>query len=247
MQKEGVKMGNYKEGFLEVVLKPDTPLEIKEAILNIGYYKGDVNTNNHDKRLKALKSRPEKFFQSDYIGWLHPIFMFASYLPWDNSEKIFLSVEEFATLEYFRKCHYKTKEEFNALSLSDEFFDLSITDMRKLIKSPNYEELWVRVSVMNKYYTSELDDFVDFIRPYLLDDYKNQADAPIGHIEDEDGYLNKDIYAFKDLTSQILKSREKVCSGCKSYNLKGNYVCSEYERCKMVFERGYKKGSSKKK
>lgn len=240
-------MGNYKEGQIAVVLRADIPFQVKENIADAKHYYGE-NIDNLEKRLKTLKQRPEKFFREGDLFSLGIEFEFIAFCPWENKDCSW-SPEEFNCLVYAKEhgLPFNTSKDFEKIYLSDEkFFEsVYITRMKQLLKSSLYKQLKIRMSVMSKQYTTEFDDFLDYIRPYVIDDYKKHLYHKIGHVEDEDGWVNKDFYMYPDKITVKEEDYKSVCEGCDEY-IEGRH-CKLYMVCKRAYERGQKSIKDKKK
>lgn len=229
-------MGNYKEGYIQVYLRADTPMTVIESLVDLMYFPSDYKNNKDLKseRIERLKNtRKEKFFKGEIDRLMVDID--PTFAPLDTHNVQTLDMN-FYVVHCYCLDHYITDFKMLEDLYCDENFTkgIGITAVKNALKKRKFTNLWVRVSVNAKQYTSELDDLMDYLRPYLIQDHPNK----VGHIHDEDGYLNKDIYLDRDLVNREIASRKYLCGGCEKYQK--NYDCPYWKRCFRAYEIGKK-------
>lgn len=228
-------MGNYKEGSIIVMLDKETPLSIIESFIDIMWFDKDYKNSEQyrNKRINALSRKSEKFFQSDILGDFKVDVKALIELPW-------MRHSVYVDLNYliaFLKCEKKYNQKYNVTEIEAEYLDnITITQAKKSLTSKKIEGFAIKLSIQSKYYINEFEDCLDFVRPYLV-----KGHTPcVGHIEDEDGTLSKDIYIDSNYFENQMKQRVHICGGCPEYSLKVN--CSTFERCKRAYLKGVATG-----
>ncbi len=227
-------MGNYKEGYIQVFLRNDTPMTVIESLVDLMYFPSDYKDGKDlksDRIMRLKNTRKEKFFQGE-IGRLM-VEIDPTFMPLESHSLQTLDMNLYV-IHCYCLDHYITDFKMMEDLYCDEKFtqNIGITSVKKALKKRKFSNLWLRVLVNAKQYTSELDDLIDFLKPYLVKGHENK----VGHIKDEDGYLNKDIYLDKDFFKKQLISRKYICEGCEDY--KPNFDCENWKKCKTAYEKG---------
>ena len=234
-------MGNYKEGSIKLCLSPKTPFAVVESLVDLMHFRKDENFNidSRDTRIEKLrKTRKEKFFQG-CIDRLHvdiepTISMFSA----DIVETV--DIKSYVVYSYCVDNYITDIGMIEDLYCDDKFDKgIGITMVKNELKKCRYKNLYVNVRVCAKQYSAEFDDLIEYLRPYLIENHPNK----VGHIKDEDGYLNKDLYLDRDLMKREIASRKYICAGCKNYQ--ANFDCPYWKKCLRAFEIGQKSKKSK--
>ena len=230
-------MGNYKEGYLELYLKKDTPFTVIESLVDLSYFDGDFK-NGKDLRAERIqrlkKNRTEKFFEGN-IENLH-IELSPQIKGLDSTLNGMIDLKGYAVYSYCIDHYITDLKMFEDLYCDDTFTNgIGITAIKSALKKRRFEKIFVEVRVNSKRYNTEFDDLIDFLRPFLIENHPNK----LGHVEDEDGYLRKDFYLDSNLFNKEMQKRKVVCEGCRKYVK--NYDCDNYIYCSEAFARGVKK------
>lgn len=252
-------MGNYKEGFLEIPLKNNTPLSIIEPFIILQNYETDKflqdGKTSKDARiskyLKYLKDMGNKTAYScgldknkeNLIVLMKSLFLdrvivevhFNILLPWCNE---FFEIDDIGYVAYCDYMHSKldkTMENFDKVygMYSDDRAKITYRKVHSAFKSREFSNVVIRVRICSKQYDNEFDKIVEYLRPYI------DSDDVIGKIKDEDGWLNKKF--FKDSREDVdLAVMKYSCVGCPSYNEGVN--CDEFINCQRAFVNGINLG-----
>ena len=205
-------MGNYKEGYLELYLKKDTPFTVIESLVDLSYFDGDFK-NGKDLRAERIqrlkKNRTEKFFEGN-IENLH-IELSPQIKGLDSTLNGMIDLKGYAVYSYCIDHYITDLKMFEDLYCDDNFTNgIGITAIKSALKKRRFEKIFVEVRVNSKRYYTEFDDLIDFLRPFLIENHPNK----LGHVEDEDGYLRKDFYLDSNLFNKEMQKRKVVCEGC---------------------------------
>ena len=229
-------MGNYKEGYVNLYLNKDTPFVVIESLVDLMYFPLDYKdkVDYRKERIEKLKAtKKHKFFKGEIGRLLVEI---------DPTLSVF-SANELETLDMkaymvYSYCvdHYITDfSMFEGLYCDDKLTDsFGITAVKNALRKRRFANLYIRVKVNAKQYSSELDDLIYYLTPYLIKNHPNK----VGHIQDEDGYLNKDLYLDMDLIKREIASRNYICNGCANYQ--ENFDCPYWKKCFRAYEIGKK-------
>ena len=229
-------MGNYKEGNIKLWLSPETPFAVVESLVDLMWFRKDdkYSIDNREARINKLrKTRKEKFFQG-CIDRLHvdiepTISVFSS-----NSTET-MDMKAYVVYSYCIDHYITDMTMAENLYCDDKFSDgIGITMVKNALKKRRYTNLCVNVRVCAKQYSAEFDDLIDFLKPYLIENHPNK----VGHIKDEDGYLNKDLYLDRDLVKKQIAARKHICGGCENYQ--ENFDCPYWKKCNRAYEIGKK-------
>ena len=229
-------MGNYKEGYLDLYLKKDTPFTIIESLVDLCYFDGDIKKGNNyrEERIQRLKkNRKEKFFKGN-IENLH-IELSPMNKSIDSAPNGIMDLEAYVAYSYCVDHYITDLKMFEDLYCENFTKGISITSIKSALKKRRFETICVFVQVNSKVYKTEFDDLIDYLRPFLIESHPNR----LGHIEDEDGYLCKDFYLDADYFNKEMLKRKFLCESCKRYKL--NYDCENYNFCSEAFAKGVKK------
>lgn len=248
-------MGNYKEGFLEIPLKNNTPLSIIEPFILLQNYETDKflqdGKTSKDARiikyLKYLKELDNKkayycgldsnkenlivLMKSPFLNRLFVEVRFNILLPWCNE---FFEIDEIGYVAYCDYMHSKlekTMENFDKVyeDYSEHKEKITYRKVHSAFKSREFSNVVIYVRICSKQYDNEFDKIVEYLRPYI------DSDDVIGKIKDEDGWLNKKF--FKDSREDVdLAVMKYSCIGCPSYNEGVN--CEEFIDCQRAFVNG---------
>jgi hypothetical protein len=229
-------MGNYKEGYVQLWLSPETPMTVIESLVDLMCFHSDYKNDKDLKseRIERLKkTRKEKFFQGE-IGRLR-VEINPTFIPLECKSNQTLDMYSYVTHCYCVDHYIIDSSMFEDLYCDEKFINgIGITSVKNALKKRRFDNLCLSVRVNAKQYTSELDDLVEYLRPYLIKNHSNK----VGHIQDEDGYLNKDIYLDRDLVKKQIATRKHICGGCENYQ--ENFDCPYWKKCSRAFEIGKK-------
>ena len=229
-------MGNYKEGSMALYLSADTPMTVIESLVDLMSFKNDFNASKDYKaeRIERLrKNRKEKFFKG-YIERLY-IDINPAFAAVDTKTVQIFDMNAYVTHCYCVEHYITDFKMFEDLYCDDLFTNsIGITMVKNALKKRKFKYLEVSVRVCAKQYSAEFDDMVEYLKPYLIKDHPNK----VGHIEDEDGYLNKDIYLDRDLVKKQIAARKHICDGCENYQ--ENFDCPYWKKCNRAYEIGKK-------
>lgn len=224
-------MGNYKEGYIILMLDKNTPLNVIESFIDMMCFEKDYIHSElyRDKRINALNKRPEKFFQSEILDDFRVEVKILIKLPWMN-QPVYEDLNYFIA---FLKCEKKYNGKYSITEIEAEYLkNITITQVKKSLTSKKLKGFAIKLSILSKKYMNEFEDCLEFVRPYLV-----KGHTPcIGHIEDEDGTISKDIYIDSNYFENQMKQRVHICGGCPEYSLKVD--CSTFERCKRAYLKG---------
>ena len=230
-------MGNYKQGYLELYLKKDTPFTVIESLVDLSYFEDDFKKNKDLKaeRIQRLKkNRKEKFFK----GAIERLYIEVEPVVKELDVTINGQIDLKGYVVYsYCVDHYITDlKMFEDLYCDNNFTNgIGITAIKSALKKRRFEKIAVMVSVNSKGYNGEFDDLIEYLKPYLVENHPNK----LGHIADEDGYLCKDFYLDIDYFNKEMSKRKVICKGCRKFTT--DCDCENYMFCSEAFAKGVKK------
>lgn len=114
-------------------------------------------------------------------------------------------------------------------------YQISIFDVKELIKKERPIGYKIQVFVRNKNYDNELEKFIDFLAPYAAEWHRND----IGTVGEEFSSDDKELFLF-EVYEKINRVNyndilhEKVCKSCEE----NPETCSHKEFCRRAYIRG---------
>lgn len=231
-------MGNYKEGYLNLTLKEDTPMDIILLIADLASYDDDHNSNSYQRenRIKKLKNKNNnELFKSQYLSWLildifenitfetkdvdgkYGWHYFAGYktnilLEESNSKK---------NIENFTKIYHKILDE-----------DICYEDAIQYIIKRKFKRINFYIRYNSKYYDNEFEKILNFLKPYI-----EETEECLGEIYDEDGFLRKNYYLNESTFEKIIAKQKHMCKGCPN-EPRDEVKCKNYKFCSIAYNNG---------
>lgn len=197
------------------------------------YYEGSffVRLNNIPDKLRLiLDGIKNKSYKDDFI------------LFDENHDISCLHIEEgvllYETDEALKEndVEFEVTEDMRYFTLGYNSFKKLLEENSEVISMCEQRGYWIKVSVCKKNYNKELELFLDYIRGFIDKDINPLI---VGHIKDEDGYCDKDLYLNIEKFEELYNSRKFLCNGCDY--CKKDSLCDNYELCKRAYDLGAKK------
>lgn len=232
-------MGNYKEGYLSLNLKKDTPIEIILLMADLLDYSDDIfSTKIHtrEERIKNLRYKNEdNLFKSENLSFIR--------------SEIYFEIKNLNNkFEWFDLDGYKASVlldesgfEKNIKNL-EKFYCNMLDEEKKYQKTIEYiikhkfRKIGFYFYIYSKNYDNEFDKIFKFLKPYI-----EETGECLGKIHDEDGFLRKDYYLNENIFNKIIEKQIYMCKGCVNERyIQDNVKCKNYEFCSIAYDNGKK-------
>ena len=132
-----------------------------------------------------------------------------------------------------KNLEYEISDETRFLDLSFESYNELLEEDKDFLENYDIKGYYIRVGVNMKGYKQELELFLDYIKSYIDEDMNPLV---VGHIQDEDGYCDRDIVLNEQKFQEVLNSYDYLCSDCN--NRLEHCFCPYYNLCKRAYDLG---------